>query len=131
MTNVDVGEMNLEEDDKVLFHFRITNTGDNRVRIAHCKPHAANSWERRDPQRLGPFAKVNAQDFYRPGTQAGGGWRADNDSNAFYAEVEINGAWQQMRQLTQVRLSPDAKIAHMEWHQPHEVRFEVWAVDRR
>ena len=127
--NVGVCEMNLEEDDKVRFHFRVTNTGDNQVRIFHCQPWAADSWARKEV--FGPFPKVNARDFYKAGTQAAGGWRADNDSNAFYAEVNVGGTWQRMGGLTQVRPSADAKIGHMEWHQPHEVRFEVWALDTR
>jgi hypothetical protein len=126
--NVDVCQMDLEEDDDVLFHFRVTNTGSNQVRIFHCQPWAANSWARKET--FGPFATVNAKDFFKSGTQPRG-WRADNDSNAFYAEANVGGTWTRMSGLTQVRLAPDAKIAHMEWHQPHEVRFEVWAVDTR
>ena len=121
--------MNLEEDDKVRFHFRVTNIGGNKVRIFHCQPWAADSWVRKD--LFGPFLSVNAHDFYKAGTQADGGWRADNDSNAFYAEVNIGGNWQRMRGLTQIRASADAKVAHMEWRQPQELRFEVWAVDNR
>jgi hypothetical protein len=126
--NVDVCEMNFEEDDKVLFHFRVTNTGTNNIRIFHCQPWAANSWARKET--FGPFTAVSAHDFYKAGTQPRG-WRADNDSNAFYAEVNVGGTWKRMTGLTQIRLSPDVRVAHMEWHQPHEVRFEVWAVDTR
>jgi hypothetical protein len=127
--NVVVCEMNFEEDDKVLFHFRVTNTGDNQIRIFHCQPWAGNSWARKET--FGPFPKVNALDFYKVGTQAHGGWRADNDSNAFYAEVNVGGNWQRMGRLTNLNLGGGAKVAHMEWHQPPEVRFEVWAVDNR
>jgi hypothetical protein len=128
MTNVGVCEMNLEQDDKVLFHFRVTNTRANNIRIVHCQPWAANSWVRKE--RLGPFGEVNAHDFFKAGTQPGG-WRANNDSNAFYAEVNINGVWQSMGQLREIRATGDARRAHMEWHSPHEVRFEVWATDTR
>jgi hypothetical protein len=125
---MDVAEMNLEEDDKVRFHFRVTNTQATNIRIFHCQPWAANSWVRREA--FGPFGAVNAHDFFKAGTQPGG-WRADNDSNAFYAEANVNGVWQPMGQLTEIRTTPDGKRAHMEWHQPHEVRFEVWATDTR
>jgi len=129
ITNVDVCEMNLEEDDKVLFHFRVTNTRNNQIQIFHCQPHSANSSKR--VERFGPFGRVTRHDFFKAGTRDQGGWRADNDSNAFYAEVKIGGNWQRMGQLTQIRSSTDDKVAHMEWHQPHEVRFEVRAVDNR
>lgn len=128
ITNVDVVEMDLEEDDKVLFHFRVTNTRASNIRIVHCQPHAANSWARRET--FGPFAAVNGHDFYKAGT-APRGWRARNDSNAFYAEAHVNGVWQRMSQIREVRTTPDARRAHMEWHHPHEVRFEVWATDTR
>src|SRR5690349_16808753 len=56
-----VWEMNLEEDDKVRFYFRLTNTGPRSVRLVHCQPWAADSWARKEV--LGPFGNVNAFDF--------------------------------------------------------------------
>ena len=129
--NVPVCEMNLEEDDEVLFHFVVTNTGSNPVVVFHCQPWAANSFVRRES--FGPFATVNNFLFFKGGT-APLGWRADNDSNAFYAVVNVGGAWQRMAGPNQVRLSGDAKVAHMEWQHPQGggvVRFEVRAVDTR
>jgi len=118
-------EMNLEEDDNVRFYFRLTNTASRQVRIVHCQPWAANSWVRREI--FGPFGQVNALDFYKAGWPAPG-WRADNDSNAFYCLINNNGRWDVMQPS---QGSNDNNTAHMEWENPQQVRFEVRSHDMR
>jgi hypothetical protein len=120
-------EMNLEEDDQVRFYFRITNTGPREVRVVHCQPWAADSWARKEI--LGPFGTVTQHDFHKAGWAAQGGWRADNDSNAFYLLVNNGGHWEPVQGRT--RGWGDRNTAHLEWYEPQEVRFEVRSTDRR
>lgn len=123
--SIHLWEMNLEEDDKVRFYFRLTNTGDRQVRIFHCQPWFVNNWVRKE--EFGPFGKVTQRDFFKSGT-APEGWRANNDSNAFYCLINIDGRWDIMEPS---QGSNDDNTAHMEWENPQQVRFEVRSYDRR
>ena len=124
---IHVWEMNLEEDDKLWFYFRVTNTGPREVRLVHCQPWASDSWARKEV--MGPFGTVTRRDFYKAGTASQGGWRADNDSNAFYFLINNGGRWEVMQGRT--KGWGDRNTAHLEWYDPQEVRFEVRSIDRR
>jgi len=123
---INVWEMNLEEDDDVRFYFRLTNNGPREVRLVHCQPWAADSWARKEV--LGPFGTVNAHDFHKSGW-APNGWRADNDSNAFYFLIKNGDRWDVVQGRT--KGWGDRNTAHMEWYEPQEIRFEVRSIDKR
>lgn len=130
-------EMNFEEDDKVLFFFRLSNAGSRNVRIIHIQPWMS------DPQHFQALWKIvetlpsigpgQTKDFYKAGTQAAGGWRADNDSNGFLVQIEKgSGIWDTIPVESAQNGWTDIKqtVAHMEWHNP-EIHFEVRSIDRR
>jgi hypothetical protein len=130
-------EMNCEEDDKVLFYFRLSNHGAKRVRIVHIQPwvfdatHMKATWK--VVEYLQPIAPGQTQDFFKPNTQAAGGWRADNDSNAFLLQSDRGSErWDLVPpdNLHDGWMDIQKTVAHMEWHNP-EIHFEVRSVDRR
>ena len=125
--NVTGWEMNLEEDDKVLFDFVITNNGPKKVRAVHCQPFALGNWQ--VFQRFPDVGNVSGQVFPQH-------FRANNDSNFFFIEINTSG-----NNFVPMAASNDGDssahtdqaltVAHMEWHHPQEVHFEVRAKDTR
>jgi len=114
-------ECNLEEDDNVLFKFVITNHGPNKVRAVHCQPLCSGVW--RVLQQFDEVAVVS-------GKVLKSNWRACNDSNFFFIEINSTGnEWVPMSadndHLSEARTDTEDKTAHMEWHSPQEVHFEV------
>ena len=121
-------EMNFEEDDKVLFDvFVSNNSGAKRVRAVHCQPFALGNWKVR--------TEFSAVDPGKQNVQVMSKWRADNDSNFFFIEIETTpGHFDVMDPgagSTNANMNPQLTICHMEWHGPQQVVVEVRATDTR
>lgn len=119
-------EMNFEEDDHVLFSYFVTNSGPKPVRVAHCKPFTTGPWQIID--HFPPVANV-ANHLLRQD------WRADNDSNYFFVEIETTGSifspMDGNPPQSTAKLNGQKTVVQMEWHHPQHVTVEVRARDTR
>jgi hypothetical protein len=121
-------EMNFEEDDKVLFEFRISNQGPKKVRAVHCQPFTFGSWKILKRYPVGGSVEQVSDKVI------GGGFRANNDSNFFFIEINSTGnTWVPMSGIagdSTAGLSSSVR-GTMEWHKEQKVVFEIRAKDTR
>ena len=107
----------LEEDDDVIWRLLATNPGPLPARAVYCKPFTTGPWQivERFPVPAGSSA-IQLKE-----------WRADNEDHFFFFEVRRREGWRPINAAAAQHAwrDPTNRVAHMEWHQPQELRLEV------
>lgn len=112
-------ELELEEDDDVIWRLIASNPGPGDVRVVYCKPFTFGPWEiiERFVVPAGSSHLLVKQ------------WRADNEDHFFFFEQKFSDAdWRLYNGEggnTVGALNQDKTAAEMRWYSPQDVHLDV------